>query len=74
MYPLVQPLLGLRASTKIDLENGIGKVLNQPPTAAFLPHIPPAEYMSVGSILAGKAMPHMSAGWNAMEGVVSPSM
>jgi hypothetical protein len=73
MYPPVHPLFGLRASTKIDLLKGMGKVLNQPPTAAFFPHMPPAEYKPVGCIREANAIPHIIAGWNAMEGNSSPS-
>jgi hypothetical protein len=50
MYPWVHcdlspgfsPQSGIRASTKIDFPNGIGNVLNHPPTAEFFPHSAPA--------------------------------
>lgn len=53
MYPFVHPAALLRTVTSAVLLNGIGKVLYQPPTAAFLPHAAPALYTNVSGICKG---------------------
>lgn len=49
-------------------------MFDQPPTGAVLPHSPPAEYSKSLAICVGKPRPHIIDGWNAIDGVDSPSM